>query len=420
MGCQAGLASWGAAAAGLLIVACWRGGSVAGGEIPDNRKFGSILNNDINNILYAVSGAQTTPTEYKKAVMHLLDAKPGVLAQNVGVPDPVIYRSEVATTWDKYLGGDQAGAMGALLAAGTDPLAITIEACREHGILIVASYRMNAEDFYARQLDLYDFGRAHKDLRIPGANCLDPVHPEVFEHRMAIFREVAENCDIDGIEFDFRRWTHMISDPLENHPVLTRMVRETREMLDEIAEKKGRGRMILGARVGPTIDGEPLGPNEMSCRALGLDVTTWVKEGLVDYLCPTFFWGHNPGDDPKTAEFVTLAKGTNVGIYPTVFPYSKWQKESAEAERIDPDETEDLRRYRDDIVGAALKCYAEGAGGISTFNWVPHQQPGMTRRNIRESWGLGAAKVQMLIHPLLKDRKALEAALKSDVVLPED
>ena len=410
----------GAVAVCLLAVTFWAGRSLAASEIPDNKKFGSILNNDINNILYAVSGPQTTPAEYKKAVMHLLDAKPGVLAQNVGVPDPVIYRSEVATGWDKYLGGNQAGAMGALVAAGTDPLTITIEACRERGVLILASYRMNAEDFYAQQLDLYDFGREHKDLRIPGANCLDPKHPEVFEHRMAIFREVAENYDIDGIEFDFRRWTHMISDPLENYPVLTRMVRETRKMLDEVAKKKGRARLLLGARVGPTIAGKPLGRNEMSCKALGLDVTTWVKEGLVDYLCPTFFWGHNPGDDPKTAEFAELAKGATVGIYPTVFPYSKWQKEGGEAERIDPDEADVVRRYRDDILNAALKCYAEGADGISTFNWVPHQQPGMTRRNIRESWGLGAAKVQMLIHPLLADRAALAAALKSDVVLPEN
>src|SRR5438445_10410098 len=62
----------------------------------NNKSLGSILNNDINNILGVLSGAKTTPAEYKKAVLHLLDAKPGVLAQNVGMPDPVIYRSQVA------------------------------------------------------------------------------------------------------------------------------------------------------------------------------------------------------------------------------------------------------------------------------------------------------------------------------------
>ena len=402
-------------------------------EIPDNKKLGSILNNDINNILIALSGSKTTPAEYKKAVFHLLDAKPGVLAQNVGMPDPVIYRTQIATTWDKYHNqvvaakwgkeraaqDTQAACLRALLDAGTDPLALTIEACRRRGVRIVASYRMNAEDFYDAELDLYDFGRQHKNLRIPGANCLDPVHPDVFRHRMAIFTEVANQYDIDGIEFDFRRWTHMISDPHENYPVLTRMVRETRRMLDEVAEKKGRKRLLLGARVGPTIAGERLGKNDMSCQDLGLDVRTWVEEELIDYLCPSFFWGNNPGDDPHTAEFVTLTTGKNVGVYPTVFPFSKWQTESAEKERIDADEAEDLRRYRDDILDAALKAYAEGAHAISTFNWVPHHQPGMTRRNMRESWGLGAAKVQMYLHPLLKDRQALQAYLNSDIVLPE-
>jgi len=355
-----------------------------------------------------------------------------VLALCVGSPDPVIYPTQVATIEDKYLNqvaaavwgkesaekdmqGGRSACMRALLDAGTDPFTLTIEACRERGVLVVASYRMNAEDFYDGELDLYDFGRQNKHLRIPGANCLDPAHPEVYQHRMAIFREVAERYDIDGIEFDFRRWTHMISDPHQNHPILTRMVRETRQMLDEVAQKKGRQHLLLGARVGPTIAGEPLGRNEPSCQDLGLDVKTWVEEELVDYLCPTFFWGHNPGDDPHTAEFVALTEGKNVGVYPTVFPYSKWQAKDAESGRIDVDETEDLRRFRDDIIQAALKCYDEGAHGISTFNWVPHHQPGMTRRNIREAWGLGSAKVQMYLHPLLKDREALQA----DTALPE-
>jgi hypothetical protein len=73
-----------------------------------NRRLGSILNNDMNNILCVLSGIHTTPEQYKKAVLHLLDTKPGVLAQNVGGPDPVLYRSEVATVLDTYLIGEAA------------------------------------------------------------------------------------------------------------------------------------------------------------------------------------------------------------------------------------------------------------------------------------------------------------------------
>ena len=92
-----------------------------------------------------------------------------MLAQNVGMPDPVIYRSEAATTWDKYYnqviaavwgeekaqGDTQAACMRALMDAGTDPLAITIEACRERGVPLVASYRMNAEDFHDGELSTF-------------------------------------------------------------------------------------------------------------------------------------------------------------------------------------------------------------------------------------------------------------------------
>ena len=162
--------------------------------IPDNTKLGTILNNDINNILWALSGVKTTPGEYRKAVMHLLDTQPGVLAQNVGMPDPVIYRTKVGTTSDRYAhqarariwrGSEktdaQAACMRALLDTGTDLVTIAIEACRERGV-IVASYRMNVEDFYAGKLDLSGFGREHKHMRILGANCLGPARGAQTSH----------------------------------------------------------------------------------------------------------------------------------------------------------------------------------------------------------------------------------------------
>jgi hypothetical protein len=397
----------------------------------DPRKLGSILNNDINNILYAISTELTAPQEYSKAVGHLLDTEPGVLAQNVGMPDPVLYPSDVATSWEKYhaevcrtvwptmdaaAAGHQGLVMRRLREAGTDPLTLTIQMCRQRQVPVVASYRMNAEDMYRGELDMYDFGRGHRELAIPGANCLDPVHPEVFEHRMRIFGEVVRRYDIDGIEFDFRRWTHMVSEPRRNHPVLTAMVRQTRQLLDQETSAAGRQRLLLGVRVAPTLSGPPHGDNDMSCAELGLDVETWIREELVDYLCPSFFWGHNPGDDPSTAEFVELTKGRAVGVYPTVFPYSKWQ--ALDVASVDLEDEPRMRRYRDDILEAALKCYAEGADGISTYNWVPHQQPGMTGMNIREDWGLGAARLQMHIHALLKDRERLEAYYRSGEILP--
>ena len=429
----------------------------AGPEIPDNKKLGTIYNNDINCILGSLPGGKATPGGYKAVVLDLLDAGPGVLAQNVGMPDPVIYRSKVATLWSKHFEEvvralapttsdvpesqiKEAWAIDALVAAGTDPLAITIEACRERGVPIVASYRMNAEDFYGKELDLYDFGRQNKNLRIPARNCLDPAHLEVYNHRMAIFTEVANNYDVDGIEFDFKRWYHMISDPHENHPVLTRMVAETRKMLDEVAKRKGRKRLLLGVRVEPMVAGTfskedfpgAIGgpPTNRSCLDAGLDVKTWIEKGYVDYVCPSFFWPRLPGI-PKTAQFAELAKGTDVGIYPSIFGLPVWS-----SDRLQPGQTamkvgaEATRRHRDEIIHAALKMYEDGADGISTFNFFvqDYPPPGQNRRawDKKESWasdlyGRGSKEYGWVLRcllPKLSSAETLRKYLAQPAVVP--
>ncbi|MCP4641810.1 MAG: family 10 glycosylhydrolase [bacterium] len=410
------------------------------------KALGTIFNNDINNILHAVGTDESAAQVYRRAVDALLDLKPGVLAQNVGFPDPVIYRSDVATSFGKYLEevskvvwpdkapDGQALTLQRLLDAGTDPLTITVEACRERGVPILASYRMNAEDFYQHSWQMSDFGRAHSDCRIEGAGCLDPAIPEVYAHRMAIFREVVEKYDVDGIEMDFRRWYRMVSNPLENHTILTRMVREARAMLDEVAANKGRSRMLLGVRVGPSLDSDPSPfvfpgveyaekPVNSSCRELGLDVKTWIDEGIVDYVCPALFMGTLPGM-PLTREFAKLAEGTDVGIYPFLPPLSAWMHSTlfdTDRNVALTDDDRALAQYKFDLCTTALKLYADGADGISTFNWWPH----LRNANVPNHWtkdnaGAGADAVQTHIYPLLGNRKAIRSYLDAPWALPAE
>ena len=185
-------------------------------------------------------------------------------------------------------------------------------------------------------------------------------------------------------------------------------------MLNTTARKKGRKKMLLGVRVGPSL-ADPKGTeypggnvnNDISCRDLGLDVKTWIEEELVDYVCPSLFWPRLPGL-PKTAEFVALAKGKNVGIYPTVFPIPKWLEEGP----INEDDVAKRLRQRGELGAAALQCFADGADGLSTFNWVQHHQPGMVKDPMRKDWGLGCIKEQMGILPHFKSAAALRQYLK--------
>jgi hypothetical protein len=294
--------------------------------------------------------------------------------------------------------------MTQLLDAKKDILTLTIETCRKRGVPIVASYRMNSEDWYQHTWKLSDLGRANPDWRIPETGCLDPAIPGVFDHRMAIFTEVAEKFDIDGIEFDFRRWYHMVSNPLVNFPVLTRMVRETRQMLDETARKKGRQKLLLGARVGPSLDTDPNPfvfpgsvyphkPEDSSCKDLGLDVRTWIAEGWVDYLSPSLFSGALPGI-PKTLEFSALAEQTVVGIYPTLWSLAAWQnKWPWEDITLEKKDVKPLAAYKDNLCSTALRMYEDGAAGISTFNWG--------------GAGPGADLVARHIYPFLGDPAAI-------------
>ncbi len=85
-------------------------------------------------------------------------------------------------------------------------------------------------------------------------------------------------------------------------------------------------------------------------------------------MSPSLFWPRLPGV-PRVAEFAALTEGKNIGIYPTVFALPGW----AEDEISIPDMTaaqigDMMRRHRDEICHAALKCYEDGADGISTYN----------------------------------------------------
>ena len=428
-------------------------------ELPSNGKLGPIMNCDHTMIFYASSGDKTTPAEYSETVEHLLNAQPGVFALRVGNPDSVLYKTDVATSLDKhhlevcletfstepetgnkwmdeeYIRGCHGlldAALGRLLELKADPLPLAIEVGRKRGVPVMASYRMNSEDYYDYTWMLSDFGRDHPDYRIPltteeiaklpdgcrqkqWTGALDPAIPEVYEYRMSIFREVVENHEVDGIEFDFMRWSHMISDPHRNHPILTKMVAETRKMLDEMAKCKGRERLLLGVRVPPSLETTPEKANypgmtawwqNHCCKDKGLDVKTWVEKGYVDYVCPSLFWPKWPGQ-PYTAEFVELAKGSNVGVYPTLFPVPAWLKEPMQL-----DDHERLLRYKNEFCETALQFYADNPDGLSTFNWHP-SEPGTLARSERVGgWGPGAMSVQTIMHTKLGDRASIQRYLE--------
>ena len=119
-----------------------------------------------------------------------------------------------------------------------------------------------------------------------------------------------------------------------------------RSQLSAAAQRRKREDLLLGVRVPSTLE---------ECDALGYEVRTWIREGLVDYVTPTDFWSTDCV--ARTEEFAKLAEGTSCKIYPSISPPTSFPTPNERF--LTP------AQYR----GAANNFYAFGADGLSAYNY---------------------------------------------------
>lgn len=133
---------------------------------------------------------------------------------------------------------------------------------------------------------------------------LDFAHQEVRDVKFAMIEEMCANYDVDGFEMDY------LSHPMlfkkgqveQGMPLLTESVRRVRARMDQIAQERGR-ELTLCARVPASV---------AQCEEIGIDITTWVQEGLVDVVAPTTR-GYLDMTS-KVREMVALAAGTDCRV----------------------------------------------------------------------------------------------------------
>ena len=169
------------------------------------------------------------------------------------------------------------------LADGMDPLQVVIERAHEKGIQILASLRINdGGTGEGPEMNRYMFNKLkeeHPEFMIggdsQGSTCLDFAHPEVRQERLDLIEEVCDRYGADGIEIDDYVRVFFKPEEIEkNTPVLTQFMRDVQALLKRIGEKSGET-PALWARVHPREDAN---------LSVGMDVRTWVKEGIVDGL----------------------------------------------------------------------------------------------------------------------------------------
>ena len=104
-------------------------------------------------------------------------------------------------------------------------------------------------------------------------------------------------------KLDFTRHYQYFPPGRQQPELLTQIVRQARTRLDEKSKPDGRERILM-VRVAHTLD---------RCQSLGCDVSTWIREGLVDYVVPSSPDRYFQFDIPLE-EFMALAEGTDCRV----------------------------------------------------------------------------------------------------------
>jgi hypothetical protein len=229
--------------------------------------------------------------------------------------------------------------------AGVDTLQVLIDRCHHHGMDFIADIRMNDR----HGVPPNGIAKDHPEWALFGG-AYDYALAPVRQAMLNFNQEVLDGYNVDGIEYDYMRWCHMFKpgEGKQNAHLLTEFTRQTRQQLDEEAERRGCDRLELGVRVPQSIE---------ECDYLGFDVATWIKEGLVDYVVPSDFMHIDM--NMKTDDFVKLAEGTDCEIYPAIH------------NRISMDGPNEHYRLANlaNLRAAAQNFYGFGADGISPYNY---------------------------------------------------
>ena len=300
-----------------------------------------VYASDHNNIPSYILTHQPTAAELRGVIDMLAASGVDILAQTV------FQKKGVGWFWPEHPDHNHwNGGVDKIDQKEGLPIEIAIDQCHKRGMEFIAKFRM---------ADRHPHGAtglaAKKEFWIPDVpdQGMDYTHAEVRDWMFALVEEILRRFDVDGFEFDYIRWMHTFprKTARESHPIMTTFLRRVRQRLDEASKAKGR-KLMFGARVPQTLK---------ECAALGYDVATWVREGLIDYLvpCDFFFTDFNA----KFEDFAALTRASECMLYPAVHPKFCW---------ADQDRFMSLENYR----AAAMNLYAAGADGISTFNYMYH------------------------------------------------
>lgn len=318
----AGVGVASAAALGLLLLGCSTGTDWEAKRAEAlNRQREVIYNNDGNEpylwptnqpfSIAAFLDMRTTPvlgSQVDSVFYCPISSGFGFLSANI--PSADLMLRDLGTV--QHLAGKK-NVLQNFLDMGTDPVREVVSWCRTNRLEVFVTLRVN--DTHDQGTDQTKVGHPYA---YPGNALYSPFkirHPEylmgsctnrppycswsavdftrgaVRERFFKMCRDVCAHYDADGLDLDFFRhmqlfksvaWGGTASDG--ERALMTALMRRVRAAAEAEGKKRGRP-ILLSARV----------PDSASfCRDVGIDLETWLREGLLDMVVTSGYWRHNP------------------------------------------------------------------------------------------------------------------------------
>ncbi|MBM3500350.1 MAG: hypothetical protein FJX74_16965 [Armatimonadetes bacterium] len=250
-------------------------------------------------------GRRVTETlQHREPLAAFAEARMDIVDTQVGrFGDTVVYESRHTDQLLYSTIGDPIGPIAqpktdnvGLMQQHTNTLDATLRYARELGLTCHANW--GATCCYPGTPLESGFSKAHPEWRRGSA--LRYEVPEVREYMLRLWRETLE-IGAPGLSIDFCRYPEGI----DTAETCTGFLRDLRQLADEFEPERGAHIPILirfparGVRL-----------NEV------FDYRTWVKEGLVDYLCPSNIQARHLHFD--IAEYRKATRGTRCKLLPVV------------------------------------------------------------------------------------------------------
>jgi len=245
---------------------------------------------------------------------------------------------------------------------GKDSLTTMVDYVHSVGREIFFSMRVNdTHDYTYKQDQLDPWKMAHPELLMfkksevtqympyggTRWSSADYTHNEVRKLVYDVYADVLARYDVDGIELDFTRHPVFFKEVTmgydiypENIERMNNLIRSIRDLTEKVSVEKGKP-ILIDIVVPDSLD---------FCHDIGLDVRTWLEEGLVDIVS---IGSSHPAAFQHWNTSIKEYDGYDVTVHANLDP-NTFNKETMDEQTI--------------AINEAAFAYACGADGISMYN----------------------------------------------------